>query len=251
GAFATRSGIGEGDQPRNANLDGVAKGARIIVSDVAGRPLCTINSLIERGGNVDPASLSARLNELICPKTGGTGTCSGIVGGATEAHLAVTPFGAPDNFSTVQFLASNGTYPQQAADIDTFLYNNRDFMVFAPVGNNGGLFGTGRVGLMLVVIPDLFNGTAADEIPTVQRRIQTQPPSTAKNLVSVGGTRADAVTLFGTNDQENNTAAFSSKGPATPESLRMAPIIMAPATDLIPAFETASISAFRSRDNNN
>ena len=251
GVFATRSGIGEGDQPRNANLDGVAKGARIIVSDVAGRALCTINSLIERGGNVDPASLSARLNELICPKTGGTGTCSGIVGGATEAHLAVTPFGAPDNFSTVQFLASNGTYPQQAADIDTFLYNNRDFMVFAPVGNNGGLFGTGRVGLMLVVIPDLFNGTAADEVPTVQRRIQTQPPSTAKNLVSVGGTRADAVTRFGTNDQENNTAAFSSKGPATPESLRMAPIVMAPATDLIPAFETASISAFRSRDNNN
>ncbi|HXU10887.1 MAG TPA: S8 family serine peptidase, partial [Candidatus Binatia bacterium] len=251
GVFATRSGIGGGGQPRNANLDGVAKGARIIVSDVAARALCTINSLIEKGGNVDPGSLSTRLNELICPKTGGTGICTGIVGGATEAHLAVTPFGAPDNFSTIQFLASNGTYPQQSADIDTFLYNNRDFMVFAPVGNNGGLAGTNRLGLMLVVIPDLFNGTAADEDPNFPRPIQTQPPSTAKNIVSVGGTRADAVTVFGTNDQENNTVGFESRGPATPESRRMAPLVTAPATDLVPAFETATVSAFRSRDNNN
>ncbi|HEV8702312.1 MAG TPA: thrombospondin type 3 repeat-containing protein, partial [Candidatus Polarisedimenticolia bacterium] len=251
GVFATRSGIGGGGQPRNANLDGVAKGARIIVSDVANRTLCTINSLIEKGGNVDPGPLSARLEELICPRSGGTGLCAGIVGGGIEAHLAVMPFGAPDNFSTVQFLASNGTYPQQAADIDKFLYNNRDFMVFAPVGNNGGLAGTNRVGLMLVVIPDLFNGTKADDDPNFPRPIQTQPPSTAKNLVSVGGTRADAVTVFGTNDQENNTVGFESRGPATPESLRMAPLVTAPATDLVPSFETASISAFRSRDNNN
>ncbi|HEV8701390.1 MAG TPA: S8 family serine peptidase, partial [Candidatus Polarisedimenticolia bacterium] len=252
GVFATRSGLGGGGQPRNANLDGVAKGARIIVSDVAGRSLCTINSLIERGGNVDPGSLATRLAELICPRSGGTGLCAGIVGGGAETHLAVTPFGAPDNFSTTQFLATNGTYPQQAADIDKFLYNNRDFMVFAPVGNNGGFSGNNRVGLMLCVIPDLFNGTAADEDPNVSRPIQTQPPSTAKNLVSVGGTRTDAVTVFGTNDQENNTVCFGSKGPATLESLRMAPLVTAPATDLLSlTFETASIAAFRSRDNNN
>ena len=57
GVFATRSGIGGGGQPRNANLDGVAKGARIIVSDVAGRALCTINSLVERGGTSIRAAL--------------------------------------------------------------------------------------------------------------------------------------------------------------------------------------------------
>ncbi|MEK7283776.1 MAG: hypothetical protein AAB249_08190, partial [Acidobacteriota bacterium] len=45
GAFATRSGIGGPAQPRNANLDGVAKGSRIIVSDVGAHSLCTINSL--------------------------------------------------------------------------------------------------------------------------------------------------------------------------------------------------------------
>ncbi|HXU11538.1 MAG TPA: S8 family serine peptidase, partial [Candidatus Binatia bacterium] len=251
GVFATRSGIGNGGQPRNSNMDGVAKGARIIVSDIADRTRCTINSLIERGGNVDPGSLLSRLSELICPAVGGTGSCTGLVGGGAEAHLAVTPFGAPDNFSTMQFLSTNGTYPQQAADIDKFLYNNRDFMVVAPVGNNGGLFSNNRIGLMQVVIPDLFNGTAADEDPNFPRPIQTQPPSTAKNLVTVGGTRSDAVTVFGTNDQENNTAPFTSRGPATPESLRMAPIVTAPATDLVTSFETASISAFRSRDDDN
>jgi len=251
GVFATRAGIGGGGQPRNSNMDGVAKGARIIVSDIADRTRCTINSLIERGGNVDPGSLLSRLSELICPAVGGTGSCAGLVGGGGEAHLAVMPFGAPDNFSTMQFLSTNGTYPQQAADIDRFLYNNRDFMVVAPVGNNGGLLSNNRIGLMLVVIPDLFNGTAADEDPNFARPIQTQPPSTAKNLIAVGGTRSDAVTVFGTNDQENNTVSFTSRGPATPESLRMAPIVTAPATDLVTSFETASISAFRSRDNDN
>ncbi|MEK7282306.1 MAG: S8 family serine peptidase, partial [Acidobacteriota bacterium] len=233
------------------NLDGVAKGSRIIVTDVADRARCTINSLIEKGGNVDPGSLLARLNELICPSTGGTGSCSGIVGGGSESHLAVLPFGAPDNFSTTQFLPTNGTYPQQSGDIDVFLYNNRDFMVFAPVGNSGGLAGTQRVGLMLVVIPDLFNGTAADEDPNFPRPIQVAPPSTAKNLVAVGAHRADAVTVFGTNDQENDTVGFESRGPATPESLRMAPIVTATGTDLVPAFELASVAAFRSRDGDN
>ncbi|MEK7283775.1 MAG: S8 family serine peptidase, partial [Acidobacteriota bacterium] len=180
-----------------------------------------------------------------------TGICTGIVGGGTEAHLAVLPFGAPDNFSTVQFQSTNGTYPQQSADIDTFLYNNRDFMVFAPPGNSGGLSGGNRVGLMLRVMPDLFNGTASDEDTNFPRPIQTAPPSTAKNLVSVGGTRADSHTIFGTNDQENNTVGYNSRGPATPESLRMAPIVTAPSTDLVPAFEIASIGVFRSRDNNN
>ncbi|MBI1950761.1 MAG: S8 family serine peptidase, partial [Acidobacteria bacterium] len=251
GVFATRSGIGGPAQPRNANLDGIAKGARIIVSDVAGNSLCTINSLIEKGGNVDPGSLLARLGELICPRSGGTGSCSGIVGGGADAHLAVTPFGAPDNFSTTQFLTTNGTYPQQSADLDVFLYNNRDFMVFAPTGNSGGLAGNNRISFMLPVIPDLFNGTAADEDPNFPRPVQTAPPSTAKNIVTVGGTRGEAFTIFGTNDQENNTVGYVSRGPATPESLRMAPLVTAPSTDLVPSFETATIAAFRSRDNNN
>ncbi|MBI4169640.1 MAG: hypothetical protein HY510_06860, partial [Acidobacteria bacterium] len=144
GAFATRAGIGGASEPRGANLDGVARGTRIIVSDVADSSRCTINSLVEKGGNVDPGSLLARLSEITCPKSGGAGACAGIVGGGLESHLAITPFGAPDNFASFIFQASNGTYPQQSRDLDVFLYNNRDFMVFAPVGNNGARINNNR-----------------------------------------------------------------------------------------------------------
>jgi hypothetical protein len=253
GAFATRTanGVGGTGVPRNANLDGVARGARILLQDVAEPARCTINSLVERGGNVDPGRLLDRLNEVICPKSGGTGACSGRIGGANEVHLAVLPFGAPDNFSTTQFLPSDGTYPQPAADLDIFLYNNRDFMIFSPVGNSGGILGVNRLELVQDVIPDLFNGTAIDNNPNAPRPVQIAPPSTAKNVVSVGVSRSDCVTFFSSFDCEIRTVDFASRGPATPESLRMAPIITAPASDIIPTFETASIAVFRSRDNDN
>jgi len=251
--------ISVASQIHNANLDGVARGARIIVTDLADRTRCAaaFNALVEKGGNVDPGRLRDRLNELICPKSGGTGACSGIVGGADEVHLAITPFGAPDNFQTSQFLPSNGTYPQQARDIDVFLYNNRDFMVVAPVGNNGANIGNNRPELWLRIIPDLFNGTASDDCPVPclnpnPHPIQVAPPSTAKNLISVGTSRSDCMTVFGNNDCQANHATFSSRGPASPESLRMAPILFAPGSDLIGNnFETASIAVFRSRDDDN
>jgi len=262
GAFLTKIHRKDADtsSARNANLDGVARGARIIVSDIADSGRCTFNSLVERGGNVDPGSLATRLAELICPKTGGTGACAGITGGGADVHLAVTPFGAPDNFSTVQFQRNDGTYPQQSADIDTFLYNNRDFLVFGPAGNSGALIEATRPEFWRPrVIPDFFNGTNTDDCPVpcpstfIPRPIQIPPPSTAKNIVTVGATRSDEMTLqpFAESDNLANMATFSSRGPATPESLRMAPIIVAPGSDLIPGFEAASMAAFRSRDNDN
>jgi hypothetical protein len=239
GVYATRSGIGGPTEPRSANLDGVARGARIILQDAGNATQCTINSLVERGGNVSPGSLLDRLN-------------AAIVGGGTAAHLAVFPFGAPSNFSTIPNPNnSNGTYPQQSADIDTFLYNNRDFMVFAPVGNNGGLIGNNRLGLMLRVIPDLWDGTILDDDPNTPQPIQVQPPATAKNLVSVGGTTSDCFTFFGTADCEDTLVSYSSRGPASPESLRMAPVVMAPQYDLIGTPYTAAVAVFRSTDNDN
>ena len=71
GFFASPLRPGDGGVPRFANLDGVARGARILLQDVAGPDRCTINSLIERGGDLLPGSLWARLNEAICPSTGG------------------------------------------------------------------------------------------------------------------------------------------------------------------------------------
>jgi hypothetical protein len=165
GVFATRTknGLGGAGVPRNSNLDGVARGVRIIVTDAQNSANCNINSLVERGGALDPGRLVERLNEYICPRTGGTGACSGIVGGANEVHLAITPFGLPDNFSTTQFLPSNGTYPEAAVDLDRFLYNNRDFMIVSAVGNSGGTIGSNRLELAVDVVPDLYNGTALDD----------------------------------------------------------------------------------------
>jgi len=237
GAFPSRSGIGSASVPRNSNLDGVARGARIIVSDIADSSRCTFNSLVERGGNVDPGSLATRLAELICPKTGGAGACANITGGGTEVHLAVTPFGAPDNFSTIQFQQNDGKYLQESADIDTFLYNNRDFLVFGPAGNSGVLISSSRPDFWTPrVIPDMFDGTDLDDCiqppngscdPALftPRPIQIPPPMTAKNIVTVGVTRADEDTFFKNFDNLANMATYSSRGPATKESRRMAPVL--------------------------
>ena len=98
GFFANRSGLGGPFEPRDANLDGIARGARILMQDTAGAAVCTVNHLVEQGGNVNPGNLLDRMNEVICPMSGGTGACAGITGGGNEAHLAVLPFGVP-NFS--------------------------------------------------------------------------------------------------------------------------------------------------------
>jgi hypothetical protein len=239
GVYATRGGIGGPTEPRSANLDGVARGARIIVQDAGTTAQCTINSVVERGGNVSPGSLLDRLN-------------AAISGGGTAAHLAVFPFGAPDNFSTIPNPNnSNGTYPQTAVDVDTFLYNNRDFMVFVPVGNNGGLLGSGRLGLALRVIPDFFDGTDEDDDPNFPQPIQVSPPATAKNIVSVGGTTSDCFTFFGGTDCESSLVGYTSRGPATPQSLRMAPIVTAPQFDLTGTPYTSAVAVFRSSDNDN
>src|SRR5206468_1359016 len=107
------------------------------------------------------------------------------------------------------------------------------------------------------IIPDLFNGTAADDCPVPcsnphPQPIQVASPSTAKNLISVGTSGSDCMTVFGNNDCQANHATFSSRGPASPESLRMAPILFAPGSDLIGNnFGDAEIAVFRSRDDNN
>jgi hypothetical protein len=239
GFFANRTAIGDSSVPRNSNMDGVARGARIIMQDVADSSRCTINSLIEKGGDVDPGSLATRMGEI-------------LAAGGSQVHLAVLPFGAPDNFSTaLNTPTSDGTYPQEAVDLDTFLYNNRDFMIFSPVGNTGAQLNSARVALFDSILPDLFNGTPADNNPNFPKPVQVAPPATAKNVVSVGASVADCVTLFGASDCEIANALYSSHGPATPQSRRTAPIITAPSTDIVETADVTSIASFRSNDNDN
>jgi hypothetical protein len=248
GFFATRSGTGGAGEPRHENLDGVARGARILVQDVAGPGLCTINSLVERGGNLNPGNLIDRMNEAICPSSGGIGACTGVAGG-DDVHLAVLPFGIP-NFSE-RLTVVDPPYAQEAADLDTFLYNNRDFMIVMPVGNNGATINDGPSSSWSPAIPDLFDGSDLNDDLNTPRPIQTSPPATAKNVITVGSSTADCFTAFGTTDCEGINSHFSSRGPATAQSLRMAPMIVAPGFDLTGTPLTAGVAVFRSRDNDN
>jgi hypothetical protein len=233
------------------SLDALARGSRIIMQDAGATTRCLINELAEVGGNVNPGSLLDRLNLAVCPKNGGgTGACAGVTGGAYEVHLHVMPFGVP-NFDNILTNLENGTYTVDSKNIDTFLVNNRDYMVFSPVGSQGNhVEGSSIVELW----PDIFDGSAVDNDPNTPHPPQIPPPATAKNVVTVGGSNSDLWTVFGDYNDEENPIGFSSKGPATALSLRTAPIIMAPGTDgsglfAYPGFISAATN--RSRDNDN
>ncbi len=238
-------------------MDGVARGARIIMQDAAGVDRCTLNELMERGGNVVPGSLLTLLTQAICPRTpASSGVCLGLIGGAGEVHLQVFPFGVP-NFDNDLDNTTDGTYTQEAQDIDRFLVNNRDFMVFVPVGNQGTnnipAFRSGAQELGNKY-PALFDGTGADNDPnSAVNPLQVSPPATAKNLVSVGSHFQDFQTL-GSGNAEENINNFSSKGPATAVSLRMAPMIVGVGADITGFFNgpnANSVAVWRSRDNDN
>ncbi len=235
GAFASKT-VGIGTPPLvGVNLDGVARGARIIMQDCARTDRCTFNDLIEKGGNVVPGNIATRLRDAMY--------------GGNNVHLHVLPFGIP-NFGGSVNDSTNGTYSIEAAQIDTFLVNNRDYMVFVPVGNKGAI----PTGPATRRYPDLFNGTAVDNDPNHPMPLQVSPPATAKDIVSVGGHREDMQSLFGTFNMEEVPSAFSSRGPATTQSLRMAPLLMSVAEDWSGIFDTPGtqgVAVFRSRDVDN
>ncbi len=236
-------------------VHGVARGGRILLQDAANSSACRINASLETGGNVNPGSLLDRLTLAICPRTGGTGACAGLVGGGEEAHLHVMAFATP-NYGTAQDHPQAGNYTQDSLDVDTFLVNHRDYMVFVPVGNQGTLEPQDFVsfqGENKSRYPHLFNGTALDNDPNLPGgNLQIAPPATAKNLVTVGGHFQDAQTVSSVNLEENPTN-FSNKGPAS-ISLRTAPILMGVGQDVTGfwfAPNLSSSSVWKSRDNDN
>ncbi|PYT34331.1 MAG: hypothetical protein DMF52_13065 [Acidobacteria bacterium] len=240
----------------NLEMDGIAKGARILLQDAAPSTLCIVNEILERGGNVSPGSLLTRLQLAICPKTGGTGACMNVTGGENEVHLHVLPFGVP-NFDLLLHNPEDGTYTQGSRDVDQFLVNNRDYMVFAPVGHEGTnviqRFFTNPNGLQRNLYPQLFDGSTGDNDPNIPAPLQVSPPATAKDLISVGGHFQDFQTAFSGNLEEN-ILNFTSKGPATAGSLRTAPLVVGVAADGTGFFNspnTISFAVWRSRDNDN
>ncbi|HKB07369.1 MAG TPA: thrombospondin type 3 repeat-containing protein [Candidatus Polarisedimenticolia bacterium] len=235
GVFATKSILNNGPVFTGINMDGLARGARIIMQDVGNPSACLKNELIERGGNLSPGNLAVRLQVA---RDGGD-----------NVHLQVLPFGTPP-FDNVLFNPSNGTYPVQSNQLDTFLMNNRDYMIFVPVGNQGSA--PKQVSRRLY--PDFFDGTNADNDALNPVALEISPPATAKDIVSVGSHRYDMQTFSGTRNLEEEGSAFSARGPATMMSLRTAPIVMAAGEDFSGLFNAPGITGvavFRSRDNDN
>ena len=233
GFFATKTTLPRNPAVSGISLDGVARGARILMQDAGNAGRCTLDELIETGGNLTPGNLLDRLND------------AKNVGG--NIHLQVFPFGVP-NFDNVLENPQNGTYPIEANQIDTFLINNRDYMLFVPVANQG----SNPYNLTQRRYPDIFDGTALDNDPNVPSSNQISPPATAKNIVSVGSHRTDMQTFAGAFNEEEVSSPWASRGPATPGSLRTAPIITSVGEDFSGVFGApgvGGVAAFRSRDN--
>ncbi len=246
--FSRRPDPVDGRPLESVSLDALARGSRILMQDAALPSACLASELVEVGGNVSPGSLADRLNDAICPKTGGTACPRGLGGGA-EVHLHVMPFGVPQ-FDDILGNPENGTYTQAAFDLDRFLVNNRDYMVFVPAGSHGADPSTTDGSNLLW--PDMFNGTAADRDPSNNPfPIQMPPPATAKNIVVVGATPTDLLTAFGLFNNEENDYNITSKGPATEVSGRTAPLLMTVGVDgdWIGNFSFAAAATNRSHDN--
>ncbi len=235
GAFATKQILVGRPLITGINMDGVARGARILMQDAAAPSRCLFNELIELGGNVTPGNIETRLENA---RDGGN-----------NVHLQVLPFGVP-NFDSVLFNPQNGDYSIEAQQIDSFLVNNRDYMVFVPVGNQG----SAPSNTAHRIYPDLFDGSSLDNDPNRPIDLEIPPPATAKDIVSVGSHRYDMQTYAGTTNMEENSSPWSSRGPATAVSKRTAPILMSAGEDfsgLFGAPGTNGVAVFRSRDNDN
>jgi hypothetical protein len=233
GVYATKTTLPHNPVVTGIALDGVARGARIIMQDAAAASRCTIDELIEQGGNITPGNLTTRM--------------TAARDGGNNVHLHVMPFGVP-NFDNILDNPQNGGYSVEANQLDTFLVNNRDYMVFSPIGNHG----TNPKNLTQRRIPDLFDGTSLDNDPNFPSLNQIAPPATAKNVVSVGSHRTDMQTFAGSFNEEEVSSPWASRGPATNASLRMAPIVVSVGEDFSGVFGApgvGGVAAFRSRDN--
>jgi hypothetical protein len=235
GVFATKQILFDTPVVSGISLDGIARGARILMQDAGSTSRCTLDEIVEEGGSLTPGNLATRMQQA---RDAGN-----------NVHLHVMPFGVP-NFDVSTSNPQNGQYTIEASQLDTFLVNNRDYMVFVPVGSQG----SSPANVYQQIVPDLFNGTAADNDPNAPQGPQIPPPATAKNIVSVGGHRTDMQTYAGSRNLEEEMSGWSSHGPATQMSLRMAPVITSVGEDfsgLFGAPGVGGVAVFRSRDNDN
>ena len=193
-------------------LDGVAPGAKMTAVDANMTPQATsCNDPIVAGVTIGPNYYTGIVanDNAVCPGA----TCPGFL---QATYRADTGNGGDDaRVVNLSYGSANG-YPSDARQIDNFLYDKRDAMLFAAAGNSGLDFDNDG-------FPDLGSVIA---------------PSTNRNGISVGATLNAALA-----DSAETRAGFSSIGPArvgaVPWELdpanskdRVQPILMAPGADV-------------------
>jgi hypothetical protein len=230
------------------SLDGVARGARVIFQDAG---LTTDSSICYRSAESDvdlnlytpqPGVIASgnliNLMEQAAFRTDLPGSSAALHPRGARIH--VLPFGVPNFNHSLQPVDGSTAYTQDARDIDTFLWNFRQYLTFSPVGNDGDSHSR---------YPDMELGEIVFVDPNNAQTYQINPPATAKNTVAVGSSRVD--------DPESNAdlaeevASYSSKGPATFASRRVAPILTVPDADFRSAFNSlfSQVAVFQSNDN--
>ncbi|MGH9868951.1 MAG: S8 family serine peptidase, partial [Candidatus Polarisedimenticolia bacterium] len=229
----------------NLSLDGQAPGSRVIFIDAANTPLtsppsCAINFLSDVDAGDVPA---ARLEDMAFRRDLNPANTTLHPRGAKVTLFA---FGSP-NFDD-DLLNGQGNYANGASDMDRFLFRNRRVVHVGAIGNDGANPQTGAD----VETVDDPNGFGPEDI-------QVNDLATGKNIVSVGAVGVDS--LRASLDPGEAVSNYTSKGPATFASLRGAPLVVAPGTDIGGGFQGrdgrfsddmfVSLAAVASLDNEN
>ena len=203
----------------NLPLDGQAPGARVLFEDIAVTPVssppaCAINFLSDVDAGDIPA---ARLQDMAFRRDLNTGNSTLNARGAKVTLFA---FGNPTNFDD-NITNGQGNYTNGANSVDQFLFVNRRVLHVQAVGNDGSNPESGAA--------DRDPFTVDPNTGLSPATIQVNDLATAKNIVTVGTNFVDS--LRQASDPSESIANFTSKGPATFNSLRGAPLVVAPNVD--------------------
>ncbi len=205
----------------NLSLDGQARGSRVIFEDIANTPpssppACAVNFLSDvDAGNVPADRLADMAYRRDLNLANNTLNARG-------AKVTLFAFGNPVNFDDIK-TNGQGNYTNGANGVDAFLFANRRVLHVQPVGNDGS---------------DPQTGADIDPLSDPNfgpQSIQVNDLATAKNIVTVGSNTVDDSRA--STDNSEIVANFTSKGPATYSSLRVAPLVVAPGVDIGGGFE--------------
>jgi hypothetical protein len=207
---------------RQIPADGQAPGARLLFIDgrgvgvsVGGPPPCATDykSDVDPGVSVldDVEALAYRrdlniANSTLHPR---------------GAKIIALPFGYTVPFNT-DLDDGHGTYVDGADDLDEFLFNNRRVLIAVASGNDGADESSGAD-------VDPFNDFEDPNVGFSVADLQIQDLATGKNTTIVGMNQTDGLNLSGSpTDRTEFMINLSSKGPATFNSLRIAPEVVGP-----------------------